>query len=63
MNDFYVIELLEECDSNRNDRAYIKGERLIAWEDTNCYRIANNNCDFVPKEIVKRVYKVEFEEI
>lgn len=63
MNSFYVVQLLEDFNFNKNDRAYCKGERLIVFCDDTCYRVSNNNMDFIPFNIADRVYKIGFEEV
>lgn len=63
MDNFYVIELSEDFDSNINSRAYNKGERLVVFSDDKCYRVANNNMDFIPLNIAEGVYKIGFEEL
>ncbi|MGJ0846573.1 hypothetical protein ACR77J_07785 [Tissierella praeacuta] len=60
---YYAIELAKEINSNCNDRIYRKGEMLIVWLDDKCYRVVNNNMDFIPFDKVNRIlYKIKFEE-
>lgn len=63
MNDFYVIEVQEDFSSVQNERKYIKGGRFIVRKDSDGYRIANGDMDFIPCSIAKQIYKVEFIEI
>ena len=60
LDKYYIIELFEEINSNINDRVYREGERLTVWEDEKCYRVVNNNMDFVPKDLAKVLFKLNF---
>jgi hypothetical protein len=63
MESFYVIEVQEDFNAIRNDKKYVKGHRHIVWKDFNCYRIANNDMDFIPHSIAKEIYKIEFTKV
>lgn len=55
MPKYYIIELTEDVDSNINDRVYYKNHRYMVWEDSTCYRVVNNDMDFIPFEIAKKI--------
>ena len=65
MANFYLIELLEEVNDVSNNKILKKGQRLIAWEDTNLgvFWVANDGTNTAPIKCAKKLYKIKFEEI
>lgn len=65
MENFYLIELLEEVNDVSNNKILRKGQRLIAWEDTNLgvFWVANDGTNTAPIKYAKKLYKIKFEEI
>lgn len=58
MNDFYVIEFIEDYQEFR------KGERIIAWKYSDKqYVRANSDMKYISSRFVKPLYKIKFEEI
>lgn len=63
MGGYCVIELTENFKSNINDRDYSKGEMVMVWEDSNGFRVVNNNMDYIPCSIAIKRYEVRLEKI
>lgn len=65
MENFYLIELLEDVNSVSNNKFFRKGERLIAWEDDNLgvFWVANDGTNTAPIKYAKKIFKIKFEEI
>lgn len=66
MNDFYVVEFLESfLNTEMGEYDYEKGQRIIVWIfDENNYVVANTkNIKYIPSDIVRKIYKVKFEEM
>ena len=65
MENFYLIELLEEVNSISNNKILKKGERFIAWEDNDLgvFWLANDGTNTAPIKYAKKLFKIKFEEI
>ena len=58
MNDFYVVEFIEDY------QGYRKGQRVMVWK-FNIYQYvkANSDMEYIHSRYVKQIYKIKFEEI
>lgn len=64
VQDYFIVEILEEVCLSQNEKIYTKGERLMVWEheDLDCYWTANT-MDVFNRKYAKKLYVFKGEEI